>query len=52
MGIITGTLAVSMIGGGTYAYFNDVEKTNNTFCCGYVGFRHVNPETIIEVSRY
>ena len=25
MGIATGALAVSMIGGGTYAYFNDVE---------------------------
>ena len=27
MGIATGALAVSMIGGGTYAYFNDVETS-------------------------
>ena len=30
MGIATGALAVSMIGGGTYAYFNDVETCKNT----------------------
>ena len=34
MGIATGALAVSMIGGGTYAYFNDVEVNNSTFAAG------------------
>lgn len=34
MGIATGALAVSMIGGGTYAYFNDVEKNNSSFAAG------------------
>ncbi|WP_421103181.1 TasA family protein, partial [Sporosarcina psychrophila] len=34
MGIATGVLAVSMIGGGTYAYFNDEEFNNSTFSAG------------------
>ena len=34
MGIATGALAVSMIGGGTYAYFNDVEANNSNFAAG------------------
>lgn len=34
MGIATGTLAVSLIGGGTYAYFNDVEVNNSNFAAG------------------
>lgn len=34
MGIATGALAVSMIGGGTYAYFNDVEVNNSSFAAG------------------
>ncbi|MBO1911028.1 spore coat protein, partial [Microvirga sp. 3-52] len=34
MSIATGALAVSMIGGGTYAYFNDVEVNQSTFAAG------------------
>lgn len=34
MGILTGGLAISMIGGGTYAYFNDVEVNNSKFAAG------------------
>lgn len=34
MGIATGALAVSMIGGGTYAYFNDVETNVSNFAAG------------------
>ena len=30
MSIATGALAVSMIGGGTYAYFNDAETTSTS----------------------
>lgn len=33
-GIVTGALAISMIGGGTYAYFNDVEVNNSSFAAG------------------
>ena len=50
MGIATGALAVSMIGGGTYAYFNDVEVTNNTFAAGTLDLA-VNPTTIINVDN-
>lgn len=50
MGIATGALAVSMIGGGTYAYFNDVETSNNFFAAGTLDLA-VNPETIIDVGN-
>ena len=50
MSIATGALAVSMIGGGTYAYFNDVETTNNTFAAGTLDLA-VNPSVIIDVDN-
>ncbi|MCM3636598.1 CalY family protein [Sporosarcina luteola] len=50
MGIATGALAVSMIGGGTYAYFNDVETSVNEFAAGTLDLA-VNPETIISVNN-
>lgn len=50
MSIATGALAVSMIGGGTYAYFNDVETSTNQFAAGTLDLA-VNPETIIDVSN-
>lgn len=50
MSIATGALAVSMIGGGTYAYFNDVETSVNQFAAGTLDLA-VNPETIIDVSN-
>jgi spore coat-associated protein N len=34
MSIATGALAVSMIGGGTYAYFSDTEVNNSSFAAG------------------
>lgn len=34
MGIVTGAMAVSLIGGGTYAYFNDVAVNNSSFAAG------------------
>jgi len=50
MGIATGALAVSMIGGGTYAYFSDVAiSENNTFAAGTLDLA-VNPETFIKVD--
>jgi len=50
MGIATGALAVSMIGGGTFAYFNDVETSTNQFAAGTLDLS-LNPETIINVSN-
>lgn len=50
MGLATAALGLSLIGGGTYAYFSDVEKTNNTFAAGTLDLA-VNPTTIIDVSN-
>lgn len=50
MGIATGALAVSMIGGGTYAYFNDVETSTNTFAAGTLDLS-LTPQEIINVTN-
>ena len=50
MGVATGALALSMIGGGTYAYFNDVETSTNHFAAGTLDLT-LNPETIINVDN-
>ncbi|GEL78411.1 TasA family protein [Tenuibacillus multivorans] len=34
IGVLTGALGISLIGGGTWAAFNDVEETQNTFAAG------------------
>lgn len=34
MGIMAGALGISLIGGGTWAAFNDVERVSNTFAAG------------------
>ncbi|WP_099158026.1 TasA family protein [Virgibacillus ndiopensis] len=34
MGIMTAALGIGFIGGGTFAYFNDTENTDNTFAAG------------------
>lgn len=50
MSVATGALAVSMIGGGTYAYFNDTEVSTNSFAAGTLDLA-VNPTTIITVDN-
>lgn len=50
MGIATGALAVSMIGGGTYAYFSDTETSVNTFAAGTLDLS-LNPQAIINVDK-
>ncbi|MGN7408088.1 TasA family protein [Sporosarcina sp. SAFN-010] len=50
MGVATGVLAISMIGGGTYAYFNDVETSTNTFAAGTLDLT-LNPVEIIKVDN-
>lgn len=34
VGVLTGALGLSLIGGGTWAAFNDVEETTNSFAAG------------------
>ncbi|TCP30240.1 camelysin [Scopulibacillus darangshiensis] len=50
MGIATAALGLSLVGGGTYAYFSDQEVTNNTFAAGTLDLG-VDPSTIINVDN-
>ncbi len=50
MGIMSAALGISLIGGGTYAYFSDSEQTSNTFAAGTLNLA-VNPTTIVEVDN-
>lgn len=50
LGIASAALGISLIGGGTFAYFNDVEETNNTFAAGTLDLA-VNPSVIIDVDN-
>jgi spore coat-associated protein N len=50
LGLATAALGLSLIGGGTYAYFNDIETTTNTFAAGTLDLA-VNPTAIINVSN-
>src|SRR5690606_23821899 len=50
LGLASAALGLSLVGGGTFAYFNDVEATNNTFAAGTLDLA-VNPTTIIDVSN-
>ncbi len=49
IGIATAALGLSLIGGGTYAYFSDEETTNNTFAAGTLDLT-AEPSTLIEVE--
>ncbi|HLS09040.1 CalY family protein [Lentibacillus sp.] len=50
MGVMTAALGLSLIGGGTYAYFSDSETTNNTFAAGTLDLA-VEPTQLIEVDN-
>lgn len=50
MGIMSGMLGLSLIGGATYAYFSDTETTTNTFAAGTLDLS-VNPTVIIDVDN-
>ncbi|PLR99286.1 CalY family protein [Bacillus sp. T33-2] len=50
MGVASAALGLSLIGGGTYAYFSDTEITNNTFAAGTLDLV-ANPTTIIDVDN-
>ena len=42
LGIASAVLGISLIGGGTFAYFSDTEVSNNTFAAGTLDLA-VNP---------
>ncbi|MEK3888391.1 CalY family protein [Bacillus sp. FSL K6-3431] len=50
MGLLSAVIGITLIGGGTYAYFSDSAETNNTFAAGTLDLA-VNPTQIIDVSN-
>ncbi|GAB3799111.1 TasA family protein [Virgibacillus kimchii] len=50
MGIMSAALGISLIGGGTFAYFSDTVTTENTFAAGTLDLA-AEPETIINVDN-
>ncbi|MFD3447454.1 TasA family protein [Microbacteriaceae bacterium 4G12] len=50
MGIMSAALGLSLVGGGTVAYFSSTQVTNNTFAAGTLDLL-VNPTTIISVDN-
>ncbi|MGM0838336.1 MAG: TasA family protein [Bacillota bacterium] len=50
IGMASAVLGISLIGGGTYAYFSDSAETNNTFAAGTLDLS-VEPTQIIEVDN-
>ena len=50
IGILSATLGLTLVAGGTYAYFSDTEVTNNTFAAGTLDLS-AEPTTIIDVDE-
>lgn len=50
LGIASAALGLSLIGGGTFAFFSDTEVTNNTFAAGTLDLA-VNPSVVIDVAN-
>ncbi|WP_088052383.1 CalY family protein [Virgibacillus dakarensis] len=50
MGMMSAALGLTLIGGGTYAYFSSSETTNNTFAAGTLDLA-VEPTALIEVEN-
>ncbi|GAA0591611.1 biofilm matrix protein CalY [Virgibacillus siamensis] len=50
LGVMSAALGVSLLTGGTYAYFSDSEQTNNTFAAGTLDLA-VEPTQIIDVGN-
>lgn len=50
MGVVSAALGLSLIGGGTFAYFSDSEVTNNTFAAGTLDLA-LEPTEVINVEN-
>ncbi|CDO03282.1 Spore coat-associated protein N precursor [Oceanobacillus picturae] len=50
LGIATAALGISLVGGGTFAYFSDTAETTSTFAAGTLDLS-ANPTTIIDVNK-
>jgi spore coat-associated protein N len=50
MGVMSAALGLSLVGGGTYAFFSDTETSNNTFAAGTLDLK-LDPTTFVDVSN-
>lgn len=50
MAAMSAVLGITLLAGGTFAYFSSTEVTNNTFAAGTLDLS-VNPSTIVEVDN-
>ncbi|MBM7585292.1 spore coat-associated protein N [Bacillus pakistanensis] len=50
MGVASAALGLSLVGGGTYAYFSDTATSTNTFAAGTLDLS-VDPQEIINVDN-
>ncbi|MFB7138786.1 TasA family protein [Gottfriedia sp. NPDC056225] len=48
--VMTASLGLALMGGGTFAYFSDSVKTQNTFAAGTVDLA-VNPKTVVNIGN-
>ncbi|MFJ7935638.1 TasA family protein [Sporosarcina sp. NPDC096371] len=49
-GVIMATLGLSLVSGGTYAYFSDSVVTQNTFASGTLDLE-VNPNVVVDIEN-
>ncbi|RPF54027.1 TasA family protein [Aquisalibacillus elongatus] len=49
IGVLTGALGLSLVGGGTWAAFNDVEETTNVFAAGVLDLE-IGEESTMDFS--
>ncbi|WP_163099045.1 TasA family protein [Peribacillus alkalitolerans] len=49
-GVMTAALGLSLMSGGTFAYFSDSVQTNNTFAAGTLDLA-VNPNAVINIDN-
>ncbi|PEL08216.1 TasA family protein [Bacillus sp. AFS017336] len=49
-GVMTAAVGMSLIGGGTFAYFNDAVDTQNTFAAGTLDLG-MNPNAVVNISN-
>ncbi|SFM23336.1 SipW-cognate class signal peptide [Gracilibacillus orientalis] len=50
LGVASAVLGLTLVGGGTYAYFNDTETSTNTFAAGTLDLT-LDPEVIFNVDN-
>ncbi|WP_417898040.1 TasA family protein [Bacillus haimaensis] len=49
-GVMSAALGLSLIGGGTFAYFSDTIETQNTFAAGTLDL-NVNPNVVVNINN-